>query len=67
MPKKTTASPGDLVRIDGNFIPQATPDDRATLRTRKSYSPAAVEDAIRGLYGLAEWRPAYNAMTVHLK
>jgi hypothetical protein len=48
--------------FEGNFLRVATPDDIPSLRIRKSFSPVAVEEAIRGVYGAAEWRPVYDAM-----
>jgi hypothetical protein len=50
--------------FDGNLLRLATLDDVASYGTRKSFSPVAVEEAIKGINGVGEWRSAYDAMKI---
>jgi hypothetical protein len=53
-----------LQDFEGNLLRPATPQEISALRTRKSFSPAAVEEAILSLHGMADWNRAYDAMKV---
>jgi hypothetical protein len=53
-----------LQDFDGNLLRPATEQEIAERRSSRSFSPAAVEDAILSLHGLDPWHPAYDAMRV---
>jgi hypothetical protein len=48
--------------IDGTIGKRLTSDEAASLRRQKSYSPAAVEQAVRAFRGLDEWLPQFDEM-----
>lgn len=41
----------------GNLIRHATENEKEILNTRKSISPAILEDAVKAQYGFEEWYP----------
>jgi hypothetical protein len=48
--------------IDGSIGNRLTRDESARMRRLKSFSPAAVEMAVRALLGLSPWLPDFDEM-----
>ena len=42
--------------FEGKLIREATQEDLKELKSRKSFSPAAIEYAVRAYWGVVEWR-----------
>ncbi|MFD7231323.1 hypothetical protein [Streptomyces sp. NPDC059881] len=58
--------PGEYRRqdIQGKVGEVISSEEAATLKVQKSFSPAVVETALRGLHGLGPWRAAFDELTI---
>ncbi|MBT2390612.1 hypothetical protein J7E87_14520 [Streptomyces sp. ISL-1] len=56
--------PGEYRRQDihGKVGEVISPEEAATLKLQKSFSPAVIETALRGLHGLGPWRAAFDEL-----
>ncbi|MFI6551140.1 hypothetical protein ACIBO9_48720 [Streptomyces prunicolor] len=50
--------------IHGNVGGSISPEQASGMRLQKSFSPAAVEAALRGFHGLGPWRQAFDELVV---
>ncbi|MGW3937623.1 hypothetical protein [Streptomyces phaeochromogenes] len=58
--------PGEYRRqnILGKVGEVLSPEQAATLRLQKSFSPAVIETALRGLHGFGPWRAAFDELAL---
>lgn len=63
----STISGSVVESYNGKIHRPATSKDLSQLRTRKSYSPAALEYAIKAHLGLVEWKDFCNELMVNNK
>ncbi|MET7395934.1 hypothetical protein ABZS66_20805 [Dactylosporangium sp. NPDC005572] len=63
--KMSVTSMGTFVEDHfGNWLREATPEERRTLRSRSQCSPGTVTDAVRAAFGVGEWLDRYDYFIV---
>ncbi|MFD8022587.1 hypothetical protein ACFV6G_19460 [Streptomyces lavendulae] len=64
--KVWVSPPGEYRRQDirGNVGDTLTLKEAADLRLQKSFSPAVVESALRGLHGLGPWHAVFDELAI---